>query len=105
MCSKGGGSPPVPNATSTAFQSTTAPSPLVSPLYQNFVNQATGLSQTPFNPAMLGQVAPLNPEQIQAGTQLFNLGLDMGNFDPAKVRAIESPYTEDVVQATQNWFN
>src|SRR5262252_1365796 len=113
MCSKGGGSPPVPNASSTAFQSTTAPSPAVSPLYQNFLGSAGTLSQTPFNPAMQGQVAPLNAQQIQAGNEMFNFATGplqttlqgLGTFDPAQVRAIESPYTQDVVQATQNWFN
>jgi hypothetical protein len=77
----------------------------MAPLYTNFLNQAQGLSQTPFNPAMLGQVAPMNADETAAGQQLFNLGMDMGNFDPTKVKAIESPYTEDVVNATQNWFN
>src|SRR5215471_3633129 len=113
MCSKGGGSPPVPNASSTAFQSTTSPSPVVSPMYQNFLNQAQGLAQTPFNPGMLGQVAPMNPQQMQAGNAMFNFATgplqnqlqSMGTFDPTQVQAIESPYTQAVTQATQNWFN
>jgi len=85
-------------------------------MYSAFLNQAQGLSQTPFNPAMLGSVAPLSAAQQQAGTMLENnipgavshlmdVGTNLGNFDPAQVRAIESPYTEDVVNATQNWFN
>src|SRR5262245_21007396 len=105
MCSKGGGSPPVPNASSTSFQSTVGPSPFIAPMYSAFLNQAQGLAQTPFNPAMLGQVAPMNANETAAGQQLFDLGMHLGEFDPAKVREIESPYTEDVVNATQNWFN
>jgi hypothetical protein len=119
MCSKGGGSPPVPNSASTAFQSTTTPAPFATPLYQDFLNRANTLSQTPFNPAMQGQVAALNPTQTAAGSAIYNygssfptlgqnisnLGMQAGNWDPAQVRAIESPYTEDVVNATQNWFN
>src|SRR5215831_14172001 len=117
MCSKGGGSPPVPNASSTSFQSTTVPSPNVSPMYQNFLANANNLSQTPFNPAMLGSVAPLTPTQFQAGQymtdamalmpgavqNLMTVGENMGTFDPAQVQAIESPFTQDVVNATQNW--
>jgi hypothetical protein len=104
MCNKGG-SPPVPNQTSTAYQSATAPSAFAKPFYEQFVSGAQALSQTPFNPAMQGQVAPMNAQQVGAGNQLYNLGLGAGTFDPAQVRAIESPFTEDVVTATQNWFN
>src|SRR6516225_5994071 len=116
MCSKGGGSPPVPNASSTAFQSTTSPSPVVSPLYTNFLNNATNLATTPFNPGMLGAVAPLNATQQQAGamltgdipgavTNMMNVGQNLGTFDPTQIQAIQSPYTAAVTQATQNWFN
>jgi hypothetical protein len=115
MCNKGG-SPPVPNQTSTAYQSATAPSAFVQPYYQNFIANASNLAQTPFNPAMYGQVAPMNATQQQAGamltsdipgavTNLMDVGRGMGTFDPARIREIESPYTEDVVTATQNWFN
>src|SRR5215472_778580 len=118
MCTKSG-SPPVPNQTSTAYQSATSPSSVAMPYYQNFLANASNLSQTPFNPAMLGSVAPLNPTEFQAGqfmtdamglmpgavTNLMNVGQNLGTFDPTQVRAIESPYTQDVVQATQDWFN
>jgi hypothetical protein len=105
MCGKGGGSPPVPSAASTTFNSTTAPSQFAGNLYTDFLNRANDVSKTAFNPAMLGTVAPLNAQQTQAGNTLFNQGLDMGNFDPAKVQSIESPFTEDVVNKTQDWFN
>jgi hypothetical protein len=75
-------------------------------MYQSFLNQANQMAgSTPFNPAMFGTAAPMTPEQTQAGNQVFNLGLTMGQFDPSQVQAIESPYTQDVVNATQNWFN
>jgi hypothetical protein len=125
MCNKGG-SPPVPNQASTAYQSATAPSAFVQPYYQGFLQNAQQLSGTPFNPAMYGNIAPMNPQQTVAGETLWNVGegavdriapvtnaanalaaygSTMGTFDPAQVRNIESPYTEDVVNATQNWFN
>src|SRR5262252_778927 len=105
MCKSGGGSPPVPSAASTTFNSTVTPNPPAGALYNDFLNRANALSNTPFNPAMLGSVAPMNQQQIQGGNQLWALGMQMGQFDPNAVHAIESPYTEDVVNATQNWFN
>jgi hypothetical protein len=105
MCSKGGGTPPVPSAASTTFNSTTQPAASVSPLYTDFLNRANTLSNTPFNAAQLGTVAPMNAQQTAAGNQMFAQGMDMGNFDAAKVRAIQSPYIQDVVGSTQNWFN
>src|SRR5215471_11206707 len=105
MCKSGGGSPPVPSAASTTFNSTVTPNPPAGALYTDFLNRANALSNTPFNPAMLGSVAPLNAQQTTAGNQLFTLGMDLGNFDPARVQSLMSPFTENVVQATQNWFN
>jgi hypothetical protein len=74
-------------------------------MYQSFLANANNLSQTPFNPAMYGSVAPMNTGQIAAGSQLSALGMDLGNFDPNAVTSMESPFTTDVVNATQNWFN
>ena len=134
MCSKGGGSPPVPSSASTAFQSTVSPSPTVAPLYTDFINRANAMSNTPFNPAMQGAVAPMNAQQIGAGNQIYSLGTTgmdaaraslgtaagnvktygealgevgrhMGDWDPSRVKEIMSPFTEEVVGATQNWFN
>ncbi|PWT76955.1 MAG: hypothetical protein C5B60_03500 [Chloroflexi bacterium] len=104
MCTKGG-SPPVPNATSTAYQSATAPSAFMMPYYQNFISNASNLAQTPFNPAMMGSVAPMNAGQTAAIGQIENLGMTAGQFDPNAVTSMQSPYTQDVVQATQDWFN
>jgi hypothetical protein len=118
MCNKGG-SPPVPNATSTAFQSASSPSAFAMPYYQQYMQQAAGLSGTPFNPAMEGQVAPLNANQTDLGNVMYGTALNLptavqnlntaganaGTFDPSQVQAIESPFTQDVVNATQDWFN
>src|SRR5262249_1537228 len=98
-------SPPVPSSQSTAFQSQTTPSAFIQPAYQSFINNAQSLAQTPFNTGMLGQVAPMSSEELAGGGQMFNLGMGLGNFDPSAVQAMESPFTQDVVQATQNWFN
>jgi hypothetical protein len=112
MCSKGGGTPPVPSAASTTFNSTTQPAASVSPMYTDFLNRAKDLSNTPFNSAQLGTVAPMNAQQTAAGNEMFSQGMAMGewgknlgNFDASRVRAIESPYIQDVVGATQDWFN
>jgi hypothetical protein len=139
MCNKGG-SPPIPNQTSTAYQSATAPSPFVQPYYQAFLQNASQLQGTPFNPAMQGTVAPFNDYQVTAGNALFGQGLSgaggfpavtnaanavtgaaapvagaanalqayggtMGTFDPTLLNQVMSPFTENVVGATQNWFN
>src|SRR5215471_14949631 len=73
MCGKSS-SPPVPNASSTAFQTASSPSSFVLPYYQQYLQAAQALGQTPFNPAMLGNIAPLSNEQIGAGSTLYNLG-------------------------------
>src|SRR5215831_109961 len=73
MCGKSS-SPPVPNSTSTAFQSATSPSSFVMPFYEQYLNQAQDLAGTPFNAATLGTAAPLDPLQIAAGADLYNVG-------------------------------
>lgn len=114
MCGAKGSAPTPSGASTTTAGSSSGtsassfaqgPAPTTAGRYEGFLNQAQALSGTPFNPGMLGQVAPLNPEQTQSLGQMFDLGMHMGDFDPAAVHALESPYTEDVVGATQNWFN
>ena len=134
MCSKGGGTPPVPSAASTTFNSTTQPAASVSPQYTDFLDRAKALSDTPFNTAQLGSVAPMNAQQTAAGNQMFDLGMGgmdaararidaaatnvgtygealgevgrhMGDWDPNRVTEIMSPFTEQVVGTTQDWFN
>src|SRR5215813_8062688 len=68
-------SPPVPNSTSTAFQSATSPSATAAPYYTNYLAQAAGLAQTPFNPATLGTAAPMDAYQLTAGPAMFNSAL------------------------------
>lgn len=93
------------NSTSAGAQITSAaPQALAS------YNRLLGMSdfifqQTPYTWDMDQKVAGLNPQQNQSIDSLVAQGLDAGNFDPTKVQAIESPYTDDVVNATQNWFN
>jgi hypothetical protein len=74
--------------------------------YEGFLNSGSFLyNNLPYNPDMDQKIAAMDPRQVQGLQQMFDTGMDAGNFDPEKVRAIESPYTEDVVDATQNWFN
>jgi hypothetical protein len=81
------------------------PSPATGARYETFLDKVVALSGTPFDPAMQSNVAPFNPNQTAAIQQMFDVGTHLGDFDPAKIREIESPYTEDVVNATQDWFN
>src|SRR5262245_13693733 len=109
------GSAPTPSGASTTTAGTSSgtsagqfaqgPIPETGAGYKEFLDLSRGLMNTPFNPAMLGQVAPLNAQQDTSLTQLYDLGLDMGNFDPARVQEIESPFIQDVVGASQDWFN
>jgi hypothetical protein len=126
MCKSGGGSPPVPSGASTTFNSTVSPNPAAGSAYLDLMSRANTLSATPFNPAMLGTAAPLNALQTGAANQLYglginaanvgnqvsgygnaisNVGLGAGQWDPAQVQAIMSPYTQNVVNTTQDWFN
>ena len=76
MCGKSS-SPPVPNSTSTAFQSATSPNAAVLPYYLQYLQAAQNLGNTPFNPAMLGTVSPMTSQQTQAGGTLFDLGMNL----------------------------
>src|SRR5262245_19033020 len=119
MCGKGGGSPPVPSSASTTFNSTVTPNEPAGSLYKSFLDRADRLSQTQFDPRMEGRVAPLNELQTTAantvynlglnaqnvGNQVYGVGMNAGNWDPAQVQAIMSPFTQNVVGATQSWFN
>jgi hypothetical protein len=107
MCSKG--APPTPNATSTtgstSGQATATPNPVVGGYYENFLANATNLAARPFNPATMGSVAPLTGRQETAISNAYQGGLDAGNFDPAQIQEIMSPYIGNVVNTTQGWFN
>src|SRR5580765_8019087 len=109
------GSAPTPSAASTttggssAGTSTTnfaqGPSGSTGQRYEDFLNKVTNLSATPFDPSMQSSVAPLNAMQNAGINQMFNVGTHLGDFDPTEVAKIQSPFTQNVVDATQSWFN
>ena len=109
------GSAPTPSGASTTTGGTSAgtsttnfaqgPSGATGQRYEDFLNKVVGLSDTPFDPAMQSTVAPLNPFQNSAINQMFDVGTHLGDFDPTKVAEIQSPFTQNVVDATQDWFN
>ena len=114
MCgSKGSAPSPSSASTTTAGSSSGAsqtgfvqgPTPATGARYNAFLDKVTGLAGTPFDPAMQSNVAPLNAMQNTGIQQMFDVGMHLGDFDPARIREIELPYIQDVVNASQNWFN
>ena len=107
-------------SSTTTQQTTTAPTPQAMSLYQNILNQAQGVAQTPYR-AYSGQlVAPVNAQQnlgignINANAEyaspyIQNAGVAATNaMQPLSQTAIQqymSPYTQNVVNATQAQFN
>jgi hypothetical protein len=81
------------------------PTPATGARYEDFLSKVDTLADTPFNPAMLSSVAPLNPHQTEAVNYMFDTGMHLGDFDPARVAEIQSPFTQNVVNTTQDWFN
>ena len=114
MCgSKGSAPTPSGASTTTAGESSgmsttnfaQGPTPATGVRYEDFLNKVDTLADTPFNPAMLSRVAPLNPHQTEAVNYMFDTGMHLGDFDPARVAEIQSPFTQNVVNTTQDWFN
>ena len=94
--------------TSTGSSTTTfaqGPTQETGKRYETFLDKVTGLAGTEFNPSTLSDVAPLTDKQKAAIEQMYTLGSEMGEFDPAAVQEIMSPYTQEVVNKTQDWFN
>lgn len=97
----GKGSVPTPSGASTVQSGTMSqssaylPSPQAAADYSTFMTRAMDRSNDPVMSAALGSTL----------ANLSSTGTNFGTFDPSAVHAIESPYTEDVVNATQNWFN
>ena len=100
--------------------SSTAPNPQAMQLYQNLLTQAQGVAATPYQ-AYGGQlVAPVNQQQ---GAGIANINQYAGAAQPAiqtaegmatqaaspitqaQIQGYMSPYTQDVVNATQAQFN
>ena len=100
--------------------STTAPNPQAGALYSQLLNQAQNVAATPYQ-AYSGQlVAPVNAQQnlgigginqyanfaqpyIQQGAQYANQAAQP--ITGAQIQQYESPYTSQVVNATENQFN
>src|SRR5215831_13088624 len=101
------GSPPSPSAASTAqtgatgqygtssATGTTSADPFIAALYRQYLG---GTAQNLRN-------LPMTPEQLSAAANLYSLGMSAGTFDPAKVAAIQSPYTQNVVDTTEAAFS
>jgi hypothetical protein len=89
-------------------------------LYQSLLKQAQGVAATPYDPYGGQLVAPVNQQQ---GTGIANINQYAGAAQPAiqtaegmaqqaaspitqaQIQGYMSPYTQDVVNATQNQFN
>src|SRR5215475_11593151 len=112
----------------TGTSMTTPASPQTADYYNQILAAARGLGTTPFNPATLTSWTPSQEQAIEAmynyginvpqalgiglsgpqGQTLNNLvgmGQAVGQWDPALLQSIMSPYIQDVVNATQNQFN
>lgn len=111
--------------TTTVTQS--GPPPQFIAGYQDVLGKAQNVAQTPYQPYPGNIVAPLSPSQeagisagqqavgvsapyINAAAQYYNnatkpLWESVQQWSPEAVRKYESPYTQDVVNATRNVFN
>ena len=109
----------------TSSQSSSSPPPQVLADYQGLVNRATNTANTPYTQYPGELVAPLS-QQTQQGlgqigqyanaAQPFYQGaagatmaaatpISPTQFSAGQVNQYQSPYTQDVVNATQNQFN
>lgn len=104
----------------TNTASTTSANPQAAAAYSSLLNQAQGVASTPYQ-AYTGELtAPVNSQQ-QQGIAGINasanqaqpsiqqaLGIAGGAANPltaAQIQQYQNPYTQDVVNATQNQFN
>lgn len=97
MCGSKGSPSTIQQGTtsSTGYgSSSTAADPFAAALYRNYLGGAGDV----FN-------KPMTADQLSAASNLYSLGTAAGTFDPAKVAAIQSPFTENVVNATQRAFS
>lgn len=120
MGSKGGGSSDPQTQTSTS-----SPPPQVMADYSALINRATANANTPYQAYQGEQVAPLTPQTMQglegvnqyanaaqpwiqeAGQQTLDnsQAVTPTAWSGSQVQQYENPYTQDVVNATQNQFN
>jgi hypothetical protein len=99
---------------------TTTQSPTALPAYQQAIGQLQSVAQNPYNPYTGELVSPVNQQQ-QAGIGNINnyatagvpylqtaAGLQEGAANPLtqqQIQQYQSPYTQDVVNATEAQFN
>lgn len=105
--------------TNTTTQ-TQAPNPQAGALYGQLLNQAQSVAATPYTPYGGELTAPVNQQQ-QTGIANINANADYAQpylgtalqyaqnaaqpITQAQIQQYESPYTQQVVNATQNQFN
>lgn len=105
---------------SQTTSSTSAPNPQAMAAYTDLLGRAAGVASTPFTPYGGEFVAPLNAQQNQAGANInANAGfaqpyIQQGAqyataaaqpISPAQIAQYQSPFTQQVVNATQAQFN
>lgn len=104
----------------TTSNSQYAPNPQALGAYSNLISQAQGVAGTPYVPYTGELVAPVNPQEsagignVNASAQ-FSLPSSMAGLSlaeqasqpitPGQISQYESPFTQQVVNATQNQFN
>ncbi len=96
--------------------STSAPNPQAYAAYSDLLNRAQGVAATPYTPYTGELVAPLNAQQnagianINAAQPAFSDAVTMARnaaqpITTAQIQQYQSPYTQDVIDATQRQFN
>ena len=102
--------------TTSQTSQTAAPNPQAASLYSSILGQAQGVAATPYQPYTGEQVAPVNAQQttginaINAEQPVFGEATNMMQqasqpITAAQISQYESPYTQQVVNATQAEFN
>lgn len=95
--------------------SSTAPNPQAAAAYSDLLSRAQGVAATPYTPYGGELVAPVNSQQsagianINAAQPAFGQALTMAQnaaqpITQAQIQQYESPYTQDVIDATQRQF-
>lgn len=96
--------------------STNMPDPAAYALYQRLLSRAEGVSNTPYTPYGGDLVAPINAQQqlgidaINATSPFFNQAMQLSSniatpLTAAEIQQYQDPFTQSVVNATQNQFN
>ena len=109
------GSAPTPSGASTTTAGTSSgmsttnfaqgPTPATGARYEDFLNKVLVL---PIRRSILLCSRVLRRSiriRLSRISQMFDVGMHLGDFDPAKIAKIKSPFTQNVVNTTQDWFN